>query len=72
MCNRDNVCDIVACPDEKSMKRNEPKNQAQIKIIRDKTHLNNFKKYLTTFQVVILCESSCKSTYCNSLNPCKL
>ena len=26
------------------------------------------KKYFTTFQVVVLCKSSCKSTYCNSLN----
>ena len=37
-----------------------------------KTYLNDFKKYLTTFQVVILCKSSCKSIYCNFLNPCKL
>ena len=26
------------------------------------------KKHFTTFQVVALCKSSCKSTYCNSLN----
>ena len=30
------------------------------------------KKHFTTFQVVALCKSSCKSTYCNYLNPCKL
>ena len=29
-------------------------------------YLNDWKKYLTTFQVVVLCKSSCKSTYCNS------
>ena len=37
-----------------------------------KTYLNDLKKYLTTFQVVDLCKSNCKSTYYNSLNPCKL
>ena len=31
-----------------------------------RTYLNDWKKYLTTFQVVVLCKSSCKSTYCNS------
>ena len=32
MCNRDNVRDFATCPDEKSTKKSEPANQAQIKI----------------------------------------
>ena len=55
--------------------RSDPKksstNQDKIATVL-KTYLNDLKKYLTTFQVVIPCKSSCKSTYCNSLNPCKL
>ena len=35
-----------------------------------RTYLNDWK-YFTTLQVVVLCKSSCKSTYCNALNPCK-
>ena len=75
MCNRDNARDIAACPDEQSTRRSEPKksstNQGKIATVF-KTYLNDLKKYLTTFQIVILCKSSYKSTYCNSFNPCKL
>ena len=31
-----------------------------------KSYLNYLKEYLTTFQVVILCKPSCRSTYYNS------
>ena len=33
MCNQDNACDIVTCPDEQSTKRSDPTNQAQIKTV---------------------------------------
>ena len=54
MCNRDNANDVNASPDEKITKRSEPTKQAQtqIHIVTGlKTYLNDFNKYLTTFQV---------------------
>ena len=49
MCNRDNAHDLGIFPDEKITKRNEPTNQAQIKINIAKglkTYLNDLKKLL--------------------------
>ena len=53
MSNRENAHDVDIFLDEKITKRNEPTNQAQIKINiakRLKTYLNDLKNYLTTYQ----------------------
>ena len=52
--NRDNARDVDCCPDEQSTRRSEPTKQVKIKIIvatGRETWLNDFKKYLTIFQL---------------------
>ena len=64
MCNQDNALDVAACHKSST-------DQDKIATVL-KTYLNDWKKYLTTFQHAVLCKSSCQSAYCNSLNLWKL
>ena len=70
MCNRDNAHDVDIFPDEKIMKRSEPKNQAKTKtnIVKGlKTYLNGSKNYLTTYQgfkiFLVILKILCKYWY---------
>ena len=51
------------------IKRKSSANQDKIATVSLKLIQMILKKHLTTFQVAVLCKSSCKSAYCNSLKP---
>ena len=57
MCNQNNACEVAACrwiKHEEKWTNRSSTNQDKIVTVL-KTYLNDSKKYLSTFQVVVFC-----------------